>query len=360
MNLDAEKELRRRREQGKVSQRAFRERQSAAVRKLKEEHEELKILVAGIVDSARIDDRVQLNAAIVKAGSAAGLNVTGLAARQPLAPEDTIIGQEIAELYDTELPQDFSSQVVPVSVQHYSQIGRMSPRFDYGLWLDADRILKIFQPPIDIVPYVGTGAHTIAGKINWACLDYAIVLLQETSGKRITLSMSPGQVSDYPQSLPRNPEARDFFDRSLRHSEPLHDIAYLAALVEARMDFRALGYMRGDHLGANEELRESRYQGLLGEFLKNGIRMNEWWSPLQIERYIEEKMGVFEFVAFQAAVNCEGVEGVEMGILRPMIQTLARTGVCFGDGARWKADYAMEIVDTYLFSVSRVTNVPQQ
>jgi hypothetical protein len=324
---------------------------------LQKDHEILKGLVVEIVDAARLDDQVRSKAAIIKAASAAGLDVTDLPVENrrqgPSAntPSDLISGVEW-----NALALDCAS--TPQNSSLYNQSGRMSPRFDYGLCLDLDqnRCIKIFQPPVDTVPYVGPGMHTVRAKIVWACLEHAYACLQEVFGKRIASSIPLDQVTvNDPCSLPPNSAARIFFDRVLRHSVPLHDVAHLAAMTEARVEFRKLGYMRGDNPGAHDESSQILYRRVLEDYLNKGLRSDEWLSVLEVERYIEQKLGVYEFAMFEAAISCE--ESDEMELLRPLTLALTQSFICFGDGPRWKADHAAWMVDTWVDAVAKVKDM---
>jgi hypothetical protein len=324
---------------------------------LKDEHERLKSLVAEIVDAARGNDLAKSKEAIIKAANAAGLDATGLVAENSQQWPCAVAPPAQLSIFDRDI---FALDVahIPHKSSHYDQSGRMSPRFDYGLWpnLDQDQCLKIFQPPADIVPYVGAGMHAVRGKIAWACLEYAYACLQEVFGKRLASSVPPGPVSvNSPWSLPPNSAARIFFDRVLRHSVPLDDVAFLGAMTEARIDFRRLGYMRSDNPGAQEESSQVIYQRVLEDFILKGVNKDEWLSVLEVERYIEEKMGIYEFAAFQTAISYGESNEVEM--LRPLTRALTQSFVCFGDGPRWKADHAGWLVDTWIGAVDRVNSM---
>jgi hypothetical protein len=124
----------------------------------------------------------------------------------------------------------------------------MSPRFDYSLWLDPDSFLKISQPTSDIMPYVGARMRTIAGQIVKTCMEYGQAILRDTIKKPIGNIILVDQVSDtYPLSLSRTSAARAFFDQGLRHSKQLHDVVYMAALIEERMRFFIARYRQGNY-----------------------------------------------------------------------------------------------------------------
>jgi len=72
---------------------------------------------------------------------------------------------------------------------------------------------------------------------------------------------------------------------------------------------------------------------------------------LEVEGYIREKMGACEFTAFQAAI----IRGEEahMQMLGPLTLALAQSGICFGDGPRWKASNVMIPLNAWVSTVVR-------
>jgi hypothetical protein len=363
----------RRRDRGKVAQRAFRQRQSAVVQKLKEEHEKLKSLVGEIVQSAGGDDAAQLRAAIIQAGNAAGLDLSildagdkendssysrtseGLSATLHPSMAELSTGNTLYADTTLALPSSFRVEGEPVGgydeqttqILHatavynsYGQSGHMSPRLDYGLWPDQDRCPKVVLPPDDIVPFLGAGMHTFAGNIAWACLEYAYSFLREAIWKHRTAGR---------HSLPPGLAARTFLIQSLRPSKQLHVVAYITARIQARLEFRKLGYIRGDNPAVNMEYDQMITRRILQSFLDNGVEIDQWWSVSDVERYTIEKMGVARFVLFQAALGRGEAPYIEA--LRPLTRALAQSFVCAGEGARWRADHIMMVVDAWTDTV---------
>jgi hypothetical protein len=362
----------RRRDRGKVAQRAFRQRQSAVVQKLKEEHEKLKNLVGEIVQSAGVDDAEQLRAAIVQAGKAAGVDLSSLdagdkkkdssrrktfeelsASLRPsmaglstghtlytdttLAPPLSRVEWEAVSGYDEQTTQILH----PTAVYNpYGQSGHMSPRLDYGLWPDQDRFPRVFLPPDDIVPFLGARMNTFAGYIAWACLEYAYSCLRKAIWKHRAAER---------HLLPPGVAARTFLSQSLRPSKQLHVVAYIAARVEARLEFRELGYIRGDNPAVNIEYDQMIARRTLQSFLDKEVELDQWWLVSDIERYAIEKIGVARFAVFQAALG-RG-EATYIQALRPLTRALAQSFVCAGEGARWRADHVITVVDAWIYTV---------
>jgi hypothetical protein len=348
---------------------------------MKEENKNLKSLVVKIVESVRTDDPAQLKVAIIEAASAAGLDITGLVgdespslSEDPEKPRTTVrssaVKLPISQGSDTDTlamssvklgmntvvksvemlkcsPHNLVESATP---QYYRASGCMSPRFDYGLWLDQDEFLKVYQPPTDIVPYVGISICTLAAHIMKACLVYAHTCLQNVDKKSIGTSLPSIQARyDYPPSLPYNTASRVFFDHGLRYSKPLHDVVLMAALVETRLDFFTLGYTRGDNQGVIEEYQQAIQEQVEAELSNCGVRRDQSWTALDVEVYVKERMGVCGFSKFQAALGRE--EEAHVQVLQPLVHDLARKCFCGGDGPRWKVENAIIAVNAWICGV---------
>ncbi len=345
---------------------------------MKEEYEKLKRLVGEIVQSARGGDPAQLRAAIVDAGSAAGVDLSGLeeAADVPSSGSQTSTEQSTALYPSTALtghtrytdtlaaPSSsmewetigwFNEQITqnlhstagsPIVPHSYDRMGRMSPRLDYGLWPDPDPVPKFYQPPDDIVPFIGAGMHTFAGHIAWACLEYAYSYLME-AGKHVT--------TGFHSMAPESAAARKFLHQSLRPSEQLHVVAYIAARIVARLEFRKMGYIRGDNPAVNMGYDQMITRRILQSFLDR-TEIDQWWVVSDIEIYAAEKMGAARFAAFQKALGRGEVPYIQA--LRPLTRALAQSFVCAGEGARWRADHGIMVVDAWVHTIYGLEYLP--
>ncbi|KAF7561184.1 hypothetical protein G7046_g2946 [Stylonectria norvegica] len=372
---NAERELHRRRERAKIAQRAFRQRHSAAVHGLKEEHEKLKDLVRDIVNAAQVDDPAQLNAAIIQAGEAAGIETASLATKKcrPLKVHLDQVTSSSAPLVNPITPSDSPSpqssdgqqkfvalrgtegayERSDTSVTSYrrTESGRFSPRFDYGLWMDPDRYRKIFQAPLDISPFLGDGMNTFAGKIMWACIDYATTLLEagvmNLNSEGLSIRTTP---ADSGYSMSDSQVARSFFEYTLRHTAPLPvpDIAYLRAVIKPRIEFRTLGYMKGDNLEADEETSETLHEPIRKEFLKRGLKAEEWWSAVDIGRFIEATIG--DDLRILESAILHGEDYAQTRLFNSLTLSLAKNSACSGYGPKWKATDAVGLVRAWACS----------
>ncbi|KAJ9603429.1 hypothetical protein H2200_012207 [Cladophialophora chaetospira] len=340
-----------RRDRGKIAQRNFRKREADKVSDLKKTHERLRRLVQEVVLASRDDDQTALNHAIAEAGRAIGLeeNDSSDSKSRSLSQEHGTSTAFVSNAVTFEIPEklfDGDPRRPPIC---HNRSGRMSPRFDYGIWIDPERFFKILEPSADIRPYVGTRRHTVAGHITWATLDYGYACLREA----IMFQMGRDiDIEELPESLPPGSAARRLFDVSVRHTKQLHDIAYIMDLVEARLEFDKLGYMRSNTRGADEPSRQVLEGQVLGGLRARGVRLDQWLSALDIEAHIRHQMGILEFSAFQTALSQK--QSIQTQLLMPLARTLAHRGVCFGDGPRWNVTYVTALVHAWVSHISNM------
>lgn len=172
-----------------------------------------------------------------------------------------------------------------------------------------------------------------------ACLDYACSIMgeaavTESDGRRLL------------QCLPSETAARQLVNGALRYVEPCRDIAYRMVLVEARVEFRNLGYMRSDNRRADEISRRTLETSVRKALRMRSVRMNEWWTALNIEAYIQRKMGVLPFSRLQRSLLDDDSTGSR--IVSALAQILAPRAVCFGNGPRWSRPHVIMLVDTWV------------
>lgn len=322
--------LQRRRDRGKVAQRAFRKRQADKATEQRRNHERLERLVHEIVVAHGREDRAQLDRAVAEAGALLGISPPQSKASSP--------AREVAD--DTQIISSVNDAVSshPSLEAGNSQTGRFSPRLDYGLlWLEPDRFMKIFDPPSDIRPYIGTGKDTVAGHVMWACLDHGLAVLRQS----ITDAAFGDEAVRH-----LSPSAQQLFSFALGHMEPLPDVEYVMAMLEARHEFREMGYMRSDNSGADEDRRLALENTVLRSLRSKGIKFDLWWTALDISEYSRMSMGLSKFSRFQNGLLDRRPTEVEA--MQLLAQRLAPRAVCFGNGPRWNAVIVMSFVDSWV------------
>ncbi|KAI0884114.1 uncharacterized protein GGS22DRAFT_19262 [Annulohypoxylon maeteangense] len=354
---DAEEELRRRRERGKLAQRAFRKRQSNKVSKDKRNEAEatrrLKAAIDGIIKVAHSDDRPELLRAIQEAAEVAGSDVwrssevlnsrdeDGTATTGPSYPPNTenyvpksgihparttsaALGSMHHESWADLRLNNLKSSLFGTELD----LEPVSPRLDYGLWFDAGRFLRIDDPPLDIVPYLGKGMKTFAGRLFWNCGEYLLDLCRRVEAYNKTNPL-----------IAR--EAHQRIWNMVQHSPPLHNIHYIIALAEARREFRDRGYIEGNNPAGEVDSAEILNEHVLADYEKRGDDATIWLSPGGVETKLrglmsDELYRRLEHVLENCDLSLAGDPLTEM--IQSIIHTMSRSYICFGDGPRWRAD----------------------
>ncbi|KAK0377603.1 hypothetical protein CLIM01_05003 [Colletotrichum limetticola] len=314
----------RRRERGVIAQREYRKRHASKVQKLEEENRNLKDVIAEISSALKGQPASNdLRAALRRARELA--NITEDDAMNDIDDHD------VEELGPSQSPPDnlsrtppppppatTQSSIVPkdpssTSERRLRASGRSSPRLDYGLWVDTDRLIRILEPPLDIVPYLGPGMHTLAGCIFWSTMNYTVDLWDARP----------------------SPPAIKALDRVFSHSEHLTDRKYLLSLAQARMDYKNKGYMFRKLSDQFAERTCTQVYQLAGdECEKKGRPSRYWKTPQEVAGNILSQITTDQAVRMQDVAEGKGTSS-DGEMMQGLVGWLSQNFVCFGDGPRW-------------------------
>ncbi|OHW92586.1 regulator-ty1 transposition protein [Colletotrichum incanum] len=308
----------RRRERGVIAQREYRKRHASKVQKLQDENQRLKNIIAEICRASRKCNDLpdDLKAAVRDARDLAGI-------ADALATADDNVGDKHAEQTAFSSPERPSQTPPTTSVTrpllefrfppNDQTPGWLSPRLDYGLWFDADRLVRVIDPPLDIVPYLGAGMQTIAGCIFWSTMNYTIDLWNSRSA----------------------PPATRHLDRVFNHSRHLTDRQYLMSLAQARIDYKKKGYMF--HKLSEQFQRNAMsnlYKLVKDDYENKGLPSKYWKTPEEVAGNALSHMTPEQAARFQAVAEGKGTRA-DKEMMRTMVTWLVENFVCFGDGPRW-------------------------
>lgn len=198
----------------------------------------------------------------------------------------------------------------------------LNPSLGQTIWLDTDYLVRTFDAPSDVAPFLGDGMFTIAGCLYWACVTYTVSLWEEADKLGSTGRLDPRPL-----------------DRIFTHSKHLTDRAFLAALARARLEYRRKG-MRACKSSVDGPAERNRILALpllvRQEYEAKGQRVEWWKRPQDVEDYVRRHLSPGDVEALQAVAEgrafCTGFEK-----FRSLIGSLAQDYVCFGDGPRWNA-----------------------
>ncbi|KAJ0312104.1 hypothetical protein COL5a_001784 [Colletotrichum fioriniae] len=313
----------RRRERGVIAQREYRKRHASKVQKLEQENRNLKDAIAEInrtlkgqplSDDLRVVLRRARDLADITEDDAMddvdNQDVRGVASSQP--PPDKLSRGPPPPPATTQpptVPENPSS----TSERRLRASGRSSPRLDYGLWVDTDRLIRILEPPLDIVPYLGPGMHTLAGCIFWSTMNYTVDLWEARP----------------------SPPAIKALDRMFSHSKHLTDRKYLLSLAQARMDYKNKGYMFRKLSDQFAEWACGEINQLVrDECEKKGRPSRYWKTPEEVAGNILNQITTDQAVRMQAVAEGKGTPS-DGEMMQALVGWLSQNFVCFGDGPRW-------------------------
>ncbi|KAI0449380.1 hypothetical protein F5B21DRAFT_509241 [Xylaria acuta] len=376
----AEEELRRRRERGRQSQARFRKRQAQASRDTQAENERMKAAIADIVRAAAGGDRPGPNLlnAVRAAADVAGVDASALGEENDAAAavvvvvvddeRDAVVHALTTTRGGNTLTTTLENKSTSLanrsrggtwrsgSASTSQSSGRLSPRLDYGIWVDSRRATKVSNPPHQIMPFLGAGRWTFAGQLYWACADYMISLCR--------LVTTPHTPTSWFGDLSHSPNPREAEDRVwdlLQHSSPLRNVRLAQALVEAQRAYRDVGWIPGDSPVVTSGEGQEDTTTLLckeveADYASRGYDLSAWMTISQLEGHMRRQLGTAAFERLEraavavAAANGPALKAVDdggvlavhdeevKGITRLLIKNLAESYRCFGDGPRWRAD----------------------
>ncbi|KAF9876601.1 hypothetical protein CkaCkLH20_06009 [Colletotrichum karsti] len=319
-----------RRERGVLAQREYRKRHASKVQKLQDENKKLKDIIGDINKALERqgDLSEDLRAALSKARDLAGIGSSISTEDEASTSNESSSGQQTEPLDPAieeiiRLDPTIAGELVPT--------GRLSPRLDYGLWIDPDRIIRILEPPVDIVPYLGSGMNTLAGCIFWSTMNYTIDLWNSRS----------------------TPLSTKYLDRMFNHSKHLTDRQFLLSLAQARVDYKEKGFM---YKKLSEQFERNAmnelYQRIKAEYEMRGQPSRWWKRPEEVADTVLSMLGDALRDRFQAVIDGHGTKE-DAELLRPLVTWLAQNFICFGDGPRWSSVFVSVAVGSWLNEMKR-------
>ncbi|CAM1507859.1 Fc.00g047070.m01.CDS01 [Cosmosporella sp. VM-42] len=333
------------RERGKLAQREYRKRHANKFQSLKEENQRLR---DAINDINRVASRCgnlqqELEDVIAEARRVAGLEEKDSSMQDVSTSNAPTSAEASPSVQEPQTPSGESSSTSLIlatntnnngdggsSVYH---AGRFSPPLGQSLWLDTDRVVRIFDAPSDVAPYLGDGMFTLAGCLYWASVKYTLSLWQEVNDRKLI-----------------NSPEQHRLDRLFNHSRHLSDRGFLVSLAAVRMEYRRNGYI-DLHNSSIRLWKDDSVPGLSvrveNEYTQRGEALDWWKSPKEVESYVKKHMEPNEFAELQAVIEGRGSKAVTAR-LAPLIETLAKNFVCFGDGPRWNALHVSMVVGAWI------------
>ncbi|KAF7538197.1 hypothetical protein G7054_g3192 [Neopestalotiopsis clavispora] len=358
--MDAEQELkpppeprfyprnRRRRERGRSAQAAFRKRQALAVQEMQLENQRLREALESVAKIARHDDRSDLLSVIAQAAEAAGIDTGHL--RSP-SPRDVL--EQNCATESPELSGQCGTEIINVSTSSEARLAEAGtfsgedltvthasqPAFKATrcmMWLNPMRYIRIDKPPEDIVPYLGDAADTMAGRLFWAVMEHA----------RSSCHHEHHALGREEFAASRNPCIR----RMMQHSATLQAVSHglIKAMVEARLEYRHLGYISAEYAGAADpDTMRSLRRSVTAEFNSRNQDVNMWVDAIGVEARVRSFLGPDCFILLEKAAG-RPEDGKSHQSLSVAVDRLIESFICFGDGPRWNVHGVDDIFSSWL------------
>ncbi|KAI0977616.1 hypothetical protein F4678DRAFT_20040 [Xylaria arbuscula] len=349
----AEEELRRRRERGKQSQARFRKRQAQATEEMRAENDKMKAAIAEVVKATQRSDRPGLLRAVRAAADVAGVDFSGLdeerieedgetGGKEPASSASGSAGDSpSARQRRSNSPTNEVWEGVSRLYSMSSTSGRLSPRLDYGIWIDPSRTVKVSKPPAEIVPFIGAGRYTFSGQLYWACTEYLISLCRAVT----TPHLQTAWFACSTNSRPTPQEAEHRLGRVLQHTPPMPSVRLAQALAESQREYRDSGYMAGDSPACSDEVCSLWREQLSVAYVERGSDLSVWMNLTELERHVRQQLGYEAFSRLESTIaaccithTSTAIDQEVRAVVRLLMKNLAESYTCFGDGPRWRTD----------------------
>ncbi|KAI1171897.1 hypothetical protein F4777DRAFT_28156 [Nemania sp. FL0916] len=352
--------LSRRRETGRQAQARYRQRQIQATRERREENDKLKAVIAEIVEATRCSNGSRLLEAVRTAADAAGIDASDISEDHCRTAVTVAKGPETEQsgggmhgsvrtsrtLVRKSMSPDNRIHVgiMRLSPTSASWPSRRRPRScsDYAIWINYSRAIRLANPPVGIVPFLGARQFTFAGRLYWACTEYLISLC-----RLVTAPYSPSSwFGDRVEARPSPEEAEDRVWGVLRHSPPIPNVHFAEIMIEAQFECRDTVSGLDDSTINNEDIGALQ-QEVKEDYLARGHDMRSWMTITDLEKHVRQQLGNEAFSRLEEAIGTTpsrvgdgelASHSDAFAIARLLIKNLAESYICFGDGPRWRTD----------------------
>ncbi|KAF7563167.1 hypothetical protein G7046_g958 [Stylonectria norvegica] len=316
-------------ERGKIAQRLYRKRHASKFQTLQDENKKLRDAIHAIVRAASRSRGLgdELESVLEEARTVAGLekvkriqDVSGV--DNPVA--NCLSCSQAQNRTRTLLSPSRSSSNERVGGPGLTQSGSFKPLMAKSLWLDTDRLVRLFDAPADLAPYLGDGMFTLAGCLYWACVRQFVAIWQEMTA-----------------SDTQREAGTTYLDRLFNHSKELTDAPFLVSLGQARLDYKRQGFIEcsiSQASASSDSVVVDLLKRVKEEYAGRGESLSWWKTPQQVESYVKQHIGTEVYAKLLSVIKGEGSEE-EATRFGPLVESLAQNYVCFGNGPRWNAIY---------------------
>ncbi|KAK8029578.1 hypothetical protein PG993_010869 [Apiospora rasikravindrae] len=304
--MDADQELKRRRERGRQAQAAFRKRQAKAALSVQEENKSLREAIESIIQAANRSDLPELLLAIREAAGAAGMEAKHLEASTSTSdgvalstdgrvglPTNASFANTHSAAIGSALINARSSKSQAASPVAWSTAYR--PPVTIGnFWFDPLRSTNITTTHQDVVPYVGQGRYTLGG------CSFGVSLIMS---------------------------------RMVR-PEFIHNLA-----AKARQQYLQNGDVDGMYAPVTEWSSLTALRSMVDEdYASEGRDTSAWLLPKDVEGRVRRRLGREMFDRLEQAARAPE-SSQEHRALKQTIHKMVDGFICFGNGPSWHDNF---------------------
>ncbi|KAK8860032.1 hypothetical protein PGQ11_010766 [Apiospora arundinis] len=329
-SMEAEQELKRRRERGRQAQAAFRKRQAKAAQSIQEEHQKLREAIESIVRVASIDDRPELLSAIRQAAGAAGVEAEHLEvsviSNVALSASTAVLACPSYGSVTATHNNTMNSAMVNIGASNWKS--RAVPAFTWSkahqhyrppvvmgnFWFDPLRATNITTTPEDVVPYVGQGRYTLGGLLFWGVLDHVT--------NACTHAHNPTSCEELQSNLRRSMSHSKLLSMAKAHRQSLHD-----------------GLVDGKHaITTDQNALPAMRRTIDGNYASERNETSAWLLPKEVEGHVRRRLGRQIFGRLELAAKAPDSSEAHRA-LKETIHKMVDAFMCFGNGPSWNDSF---------------------
>ncbi|ETS78110.1 hypothetical protein PFICI_10172 [Pestalotiopsis fici W106-1] len=327
--LDSSPEgTKKRREKGRLAQRAFRQKQIDTIRILKDENQKFRDAIAAI-SAAAAGNQTALGHAIEDAQILAGTGrqgskVVGRVESNPSSNEAADSSIEAAPKSPV-CEEDVIGPVDDWSHQNNFEAANLLPS------PSNDLALKITGAPEEIAPYLGPAAYSVAGQIHWIAIAYSYA-----SAKALREAAS---------SLHLNKDSSRAFGKTLQYVT----IDDVLCVLRGRLMYRKQGFMAGDE---NQGHDPWMAKVVMMTIVQNCAPSdsNLLFTAFDVADCLRCELGD-RFAQLEAALAGTATDSWA-AVTREFVRELAFQAICYGAGPRWRIEHVVEAAQRWAVGTS--------
>lgn len=296
---------------------------------MREENRRLKEGVARLVDALTGSESAELLQAVSSLARDAGVSVDSSKQQQQEEVELVVEWGQCATKSSTDKSSS-SSLLLACKPQTPPPPPPSSSLF--GAWFDPLHYIRLSSAPADLLPYLGPGATTFAGRLFWWGLE-------QSAASTTALAT---------------------IQRGLAHSDATRAVPldFILQMAAARLEYRRSGSI-GPPLATTAgeaDLAGAMRDGIEAEYRARGRDLRVWLTCVGVERYVRMLLGDERFGWLERVEKGEGGDERLVALWEQCRCRLYATGVCFGDGPRWHVQTIHRLFLGWMSEAVRLTS----